>query len=535
MLLRVIFILSLIAAGCTRRETPVEAGIRDQVLHFGNLSEPEDLDPHVVTGVTEHNILAALLEGLVSEDPKTLAPLPGVAESWEISDNGTRYVFHLRENARWSNGESVTADDFVFSYQRILSPAIGSPYADMLFYLKGAEAFNAGETQDFASVGAKAQGPKTLVLELKHATPYFLSLLNHYTWFPVHPGTLRAAKAERSITANWTRPPNFVGNGPFVLKEWFSNDRIIVTKSETYWDREKVRLNAIHFHAIGDNNAEERAFRSGQLHVTGTIPLDRIAHYRENDPDALRIDPYLGCYYYLFNVHEPSLKDPRVRRALSMSVDRDKITRFVSKGGEVPAFHFTPPDTAGYTADASLSYDPEAARALLAEAGYPGGEGFPTLPLLYNTSEAHAVIAQAIGHMWEQELGIKIELMNMEFKVVLNRTQNQQYSVARAGWIGDYVDPNTFLSLWVTDAGNNRAKWSNAEYDSLIELAGTTQDSAKRFALFRQAEAILMQESPIMPLYFYRSKTLLHPAVRGWHPTLLDHHPYKYVSLEGPN
>ncbi|MDA1044101.1 MAG: peptide ABC transporter substrate-binding protein [Verrucomicrobia bacterium] len=532
MRIHLFLLLSLIAVGCARRETPVEAGIREQVLHFGNLSEPADLDPHVVTGVTEHNILVALLEGLVSEDPKTLAPVPGVAESWDISEDGTRYVFHLRENARWSNGDPVTAEDFVFSYRRMLNPTIGSPYADMLFYLEGAEAYNSGATNDFGEVGVKAEDAHTLILKLNSATPYFLSLLNHYSWFPVHPPTLRAFKAEQSVTASWTRPPNFVGNGPFVLSAWTSNDRIIVTKSDSYWDHEKVRLNAIHFHAIGDHNAEERAFRSGQLHVTGTIPIDRIAHYQKNEPDKLRIDPYLGCYYYLFNVNDPSLKDPRVRRALSMSVDRDALTRFITKGGETPAFHFTPPDTAGYTADIGLSYDPKAARALLAEAGYPGGEGLPTLPLLYNTSDAHAVIAQAIGHMWQQELGIKIELVNMEWKVYLNRTQNQQYAVARAGWIGDYVDPNTFLSLWVTDGGNNRAKWSNADYDALIAKAGETQDVTARFALFREAEAILMRESPIMPLYFYRSKTLLHPAVRGWNPTLLDHHPYKFVHLE---
>ncbi|MDE0839194.1 MAG: peptide ABC transporter substrate-binding protein [Kiritimatiellae bacterium] len=537
MLQRFILVLALVVTGCGRKETPADAGIRDQVLHFGNSSEPQDLDPHVVTGVTEHNILVALLEGLVSEDPVTLAPLPGVASSWELSEDGTVYTFHLREDARWSNDDPVTAEDFVFSYKRMLNREMGSPYGDMLYCLNGAEAYHKdkNQTTDFKNVGVRAADPHTLVLTLGSPTPHFLSLLNHFAWFPVHPGTIRAFKAETTIATGWTRPPNFVGNGPFVLTRWSSNDRIVVEKSSTYWDRENVRLNAIHFHAIGDHNAEERAFRSGQLHVTGTVPIDRLAFYAKHNPDVLRIDPYLGCYYYLINVNIEPLTDPRVRRALSMSIDREKLVRYVTKGGEDPAFHFTPPNTAGYTADAGVRFDPAGARALLADAGYPEGQGLPPIPLLYNTSDAHATVAQAVGRMWEKTLGITIELQNMEWKVYLNKTQTKQYSLARAGWIADFEDPSTFLGLWVTDAGNNRAGWSNAAYDALIRDSALTVDPEKRNAIFKKAEAILMEESPIIPLYFYRSKTLLHRAVREWHPTLLDHHPYKYVYLEAPD
>ena len=521
----------LFGGGCARRETPVQLGDRDQTLHLGNLSEPKDLDPHVVTGVTEHNILAALLEGLVAEDPKTLMPVPGVAERWDISNDGRTYVFHLRKDARWSNGDPVQARDFVFSYKRILSPALGSSYAYMLFCLENAEAFNKKEL-DFDQVGVEASNPHTLRLKLSEPTPYFLSLLNHFSWFPVHPPTILAGGAIDAIGSTWTKPESYVGNGPFVLETWESGKKIVVVKSDTYWDRATVRLNRIVFHPIGDHKIEERAFQSGQLHITGTVPIDRVRHYQARSPERLRLDPYLGTYYYHFNVTRPPLDDVRVRRALAMAIDREQIVQYVTKAGEAPAHYFTPPDTAGYTARAAIPSDLDAARRLLAEAGYPGGQGFPKLEILYNTSEAHARIAQAIQEMWQKNLGITIGLLNMEWKVYLATVQSGQYDIGRAGWIGDYVDPNTFLDLWITGGGNNRARWSNAEYDRLLAETAKTQDREQRYELFQQAETVLMTETPIMPIYFYRSKSLIQPSVRGWHPTLIDHHPYKYVSLE---
>ena len=527
-----LFAAAWLCWGCARRETPVEIGDREQVLHLGNLSEPKDLDPHIVTGVTEHNILAALLEGLVSESPEDLSPAPGVAEQWTVSGDGTVYTFRLREDARWSNGDPVTASDFIFSYRRMLSPGLGSPYAYMLFCLRNARAFHAGEVTDFAEVGVEAVDAFTLRLSLEAPVPYFLSLLNHFSWYPVHPGTILGCGKIDEIGTRWTRPSTYTGNGPFVLKSWEPGLRIVVARSPTYWDRDRVRLREIHFHPIGDHVIEERAFRAGQLHVTGTVPIDRIAHYREQAPDLLRLDPYLGTYYYLLNVTRPPLDDVRVRRALAMAIDRKRIVSYVTKGGEDPALHFTPPDTAGYSAEARLPEDVARAAELLAEAGYPGGEGFPSLELLYNTSDAHARIAQAVQKMWEQSLGIKVELVNMEWKVYLANTQQKKYDMARAGWIGDYADPNTFLDMWVTGGGNNRAGWSNTEYDRLVAEASRTADPDARFALFQDAEEILLREAPIIPIYFYRSKSLIRPSVRGWHPTILDHHPYKHVHLQ---
>ncbi len=519
----------VVFSGCGRRETRVQQGDREGVLHFGNLSEPASLDPHLVTGVSEHNVISALLEGLTAEDPVTLEPVPGAAERWEVSDDGRRYTFHLWPDGRWSNGDPVTAADFVFAYRRILTPALGAPYAYMLHGIVNAEAYNRGESSDFDQVGVKALDAATLEITLREPIPYLLSILSHYSWFPVHPPTILAHGAIGDIGTGWTAA--YVGNGPFVLEEQQVNKHIRVRKSETYRDRDRVALNAIVFYPIGDHTIEERAFRAGQLHVTGTIPADRIDHYQRNRPEVLRLEPYLGCYYYLFNTTRPPLDNPDVRRALALAVDRESITRNITRGGETPAYHFTPPGTGGYTATNILAGTAEEARSLLAAAGFPGGKGFPVLRLLYNTADAHARLAEALQQMWKRELGIDIELVNMEWKVYIEQTQNGDYDIARAGWIGDYLDPNSFLDLWVTGGGNNRTRWSSPSYDTLIREAARTPDRDQRHARFQQAEGILMREMPIMPLYFYRSKSLVQPSVRGWHPNLLDHHPWKHISL----
>ena len=259
-----------------------------------------------------------------------------------------------------------------------------------------------------------------------------------------------------------------------------------------------------------------------------------IPIYRKKHPELLRLAPYIGTYYYLLNVRQPPLNDVRVRRALALTVNREQIVKFITRAGEDPAFNFTPPGTAGYTAEARLTYDPAQARRLLADAGFPGGKEFPLLTLVYNTSEAHQRIAEAIQQMWQHELGIAIELMNMESKVLQAQTEAGKYEIARSGWIGDYVDPNSFLDMWLTGGGNNRTGWSNAEYDRLIRAAAHAGDPAERYRLFQASEKILMDECPIIPIYFYRSKALIQPSVKGWLPNILDHHPYKYVYLEQP-
>lgn len=526
-----LFLALIVGQGCTRRETPVERGIREGTLHFGNLSEPASLDPHVVTGISEHNVISSLLEGLVGEHPKTLEPVPGVARDWHISEDGTTFTFYLNPDAQWSNGDPVTADDFVFSWQRILTPSLGAPYAYMLYAIDQAQAFHRGDIDRFEDVGIKAVDQHTLKVHLHTPMPYFLSLLAHTAWLPVHPATVLAHGTIGEPGTAWATVGHYIGNGPFVLAAWQPHQYIRVRKSETYWDSDQVTLNAIVFHPIGDHSIEERAFRAGQLHITGTVPAERIAFYRRHNPDVLRLEPYLGCYYYLFNTRRPPLDNPNVRKALALAIQRQRITRHITRGGEQPAYHFTPPDTGGFTSRHALEGTPDDARRLLAKAGYPNGEGFPELTVLYNTADTHARIAEAIQQMWKEQLNINVTLVNMEWKVYLEQTRNGHYDIARAGWIADYLDPNTFLDLWVTDGGNNRTGWSHAAYDQLINQASRTANQEKRFSLFQEAERLLSEEAPIMPIYFYQSKSLVHPSVQGWYANVLDRHPWKHLSL----
>lgn len=528
-----LFSLLSFLLSCSQKTTPVERGISSQTLLIANQTEPQDLDPHIVTGVPEFHIMEALFEGLVIAEPKELQPVPGVARSWDLAADGLTWTFHLRNDAVWSNGDRVTAGDFRFSYQRILSPNLGSEYAYMHFCIEGAEAYNKGTITDFSKVGVDALDDTTLVMRLCRPTPYFLSLLAHHSFFPVHPATiLKFGKIDTRGTV-WTRPENFTGNGPFRLAAWEINRIIAVKKSETYWDRSSVRLREIDFFPIDNQQTEERSFRTGGVHVTANLAPGKIEWYRANRPEALRTDPYLGTYFYVVNVTKPPLDDPAVRRALSLAVDRAAIVRHILKGGQPPATCYTPPGTGGYHADSAVRFDTTEAKRLLAKAGYgPGGRSFPAVELLYNTSETHHTVAQAVQQMWKRHLGIEVTLVNQEWKVYLASKQRGRFGIARMGWIGDYNDPMTFLDMWVKDGGNNNSGWSHTRYDSLIAVAAATSDREARFAAFREAEALLLDEMPIVPVYFYTNVYLLHPAVKGWDPNLLNIHNYKYVYLE---
>ena len=525
----------LLFAGCGERETRVERGDSEQILYKGNGTEPQELDPQIVTGVTEHHIIMSLLEGLVTEDPHDLHPVPGVAESWDVSPSGTVYTFHLRRDAKWSNGEPVTAHDFWNSYKRILMPSLGSEYAYMLYVVTNAQEFNENKITDFNQVGFKVLDDWTFQITLQSPTPYFLSLLNHVSWFPVHLPTIEKYGAPYERGNKWTRPGHYVGNGPFVLDEWKVNTVISVKKSQTYWDRDHVHLNGIRFLPIDSLDAEERAFRAGQLHMTDSLPLSKIDFYKTNYPDLLVIEPYLGTYFYRVNVTKPPLNDKRIRRALALAIDRESIVKNVTRGGQMPAYCFTPPGTAGYTCRTHLSEDLAEARRLLADAGYPDGKGLPPIEILYNSSEAHRAIAEAIQQMWKKNLGVDAQLANQEWKVYLDAQRTLSYQVCRAAWIADYVDPNSFLDMWLTDGGNNETGWSDKEYDRLIAEAGRTTDPQQRLELFQKAEAILLDEMPIIPIYFYTHVAARRPEVKGWWPTILDNHPYKYVYLETTN
>jgi len=518
---------------CSAGESNVVQGNRDGILHYGNGSEPQGLDPHVVTGVPENHIIRALFEGLAVKNPYTLEPEPGVAESWDISEDGRTVTFHINPEARWSNGEAMTARDYVWSWQRALNPAMGNLYAYMLYPVRNAEAFATGKLDDFGKVGVKALDDLTLQVTLNERTPYFIQLMDHYSTFALHRATIEKFGKATDRFTRWTRVENIVSNGAFRLKEWKLNRRIVVEKSDTYWDRDNVKLNGVVFYPTENIVSEERMFRVGQLHYTQSIPLDKIPVYRAMENSPYVQAPYLGTYYFLINTTRPPVDDVRVRQALSMAVDRDKLNRTVLQGSNVAAYSITPPDTLGYYPPKLFGYDVEKARTLLADAGYPNGEGFPPLELTYNTSESHRKIAVALQQMWKDALNIRVTLSNQEWKVYLDSVTQMDFQIARRGWIGDYVDPNNFLDLFITGGGNNNTGFSDPRYDEMIlRLAPQAETREERYAIFYEAETILMEQMPIIPIYTYTSKHLIHPSVKGLPSNLMDSLNLKYVWLD---
>lgn len=504
---------------------------KGNVLHFANGTEPADLDPQTVTGRPESNIIRSLMEGLVTPDPQTLKPLPGQAEGWEISEDGTIYTFRIRPTAKWSNGDPVTAHDFVRSYQRMLTPSLASEYSYQLHLLKNGKAYNNGELTDFSQVGAKALDERTLELTLDHATGYFLDVLHHQSWKPVHIPTVEKFGGLARKGSRWTRPENYVGNGPFILTEWAPNQHILVERSPTYWDAANVRLDGVKYYPIENADTEERMFRTGQLDTTRALPLSKIDDYRTHHQDVLQIDDFLAAAYFRVNVNRPQLQDPRVRRAIALAIDREGLAREIFSGTKSPAWHFAPP-MPGFSPPLTFEDNVAEAQALLAAAGHPGGEGLAPIEILYPTSDSGRIVCEALQAMLRTNLGLDVRLYNQEFKVYLETMQQQNYDIAWSAWVGDYPDPMTFLDMNVTDGGNNRTGWSNARYDQLVDDVQAVRDPAERAELFYAMEGILGEEVPVIPLYFYTSVYAKSTEVKGWYPTLLDIHPFQAIWLE---
>ncbi|MDR2675024.1 MAG: peptide ABC transporter substrate-binding protein [Opitutaceae bacterium] len=524
---------ALVLSGCGGRRNPsVAEANKTRTLLVGNMAEPNDLDPHIADTHQTFQIIMALFEGLAQYDPVTCEPRPAVATGWEVSDDGLTWTFSLRPDARWSNGDPVTAHDFVFAYRRMLSPGLAAEYAYMLYALKNGEAFNTGKITAPGQIGARALGDRTLVLTLEHPVPHLPAMACHSAWYPVHPPTInKFGRMDRRGTL-WTRPGNMVGNGYFTLAEWTPHQRIRCIKNETYWDRENVLLNEVMFFPIENEDAEERAFRTGRLHVTATLPVPKIAVYKNDPRGVYEPSPMFATYFYRFNVNTPPLNDPRVRRALSLAIDRGRLVRFVARGGQLPAAGLTPPGIPGFDPAASPGADIGRAQKLLAEAGFPGGAGFPRLEILFNTNQGHRQIAEAVSEMWRQNLGIDIGLYNQEGKVWSETMRRMDYQIVRSGWVGDYLDPGTFLDIMASDSGNNQTGWSHAGYDRLLALARSEPDRAKRFEYYQRCEEILAGEAPLAPVYFYVRNNLRLPGVKGWAGNPLDLHPLKGVHIE---
>ena len=529
-----VVLILFIVASCSESINPVDSGLENQIYHHGNGSEPQGLDPHIVTGVPEHHILISLCEGLTIPNPNPNdmnGYMAGTAESWSISDDGKEYVFNINKNAKWSNGESVTADDFVWSWKRILTASLGSQYPDMLYYLEGAYDYHNGLIDDFDQVGVKSIDEYTLQVNLKNPTPFFLGLLSHYSTWPVHKETVLKFGDIDDRNGEWTRPGNFVCNGPFQLKTWELNNKIVVEKNPHYYDASIVQLNEIHYYPVSNVMTEDRMFRAGQLHLTSTLPSQKCPIYIEENPN-LRIDPYMGTYFYRINTENEVLKDVKVRKALAYSIDRQLLVDKVTKCGQIPAYSFTPPGTNGYQPTTEIPFDPILAKSLLDEAGFSEENPFPKLEILFNTNEDHRKLALAIQQMWQINLGIEVELVNQDWKVYLNREMIGDFQISRAGWIGDYEDPNTFLDLMRPNRGNNKTGWENMEYDALVQKANTINNQAERYELLYKAEEILIENMPVIPLYTYVRAYQLSPDVKGFSPHILDHHHPKFIYLE---
>ncbi len=522
----------LSGAGCTKRETPVQQGNRDQILLLGNGAEPSDLDPHIIIGIPESQVVFALFEPLVLLDPLDLKPMPAAATGWDVSPDGLVYTFHLRPGARWSNGDPVTATDWVYSFQRFLGKQLGAQFSYNAFYLENAEEYLRGTVTDFTQVGVRAVDPLTLAFRLRAPTPFFPSALSAFNLMPVHRATMEKFGSFDRPNTPWTKPGNLVSNGPFMLKEWKANQVISVVPNPNYWDRANVRLKEIRFFGVDSEDSEERMFRAGQLHATYNVPLAKLDLYRANDPQLLRIVEYYGTYYFNFNVRHPPLNDARVRRALAMTIDRKAIIDHIARAGQKPAFEFAPPGAGGYQPGAALREDRDEARRLLAEAGFPGGQGFPNLELLFNTSEQHRPICEAVQQMWKRELGIDVTLANQEWKVYLNAMRTGNYQITRAGWIGTVPDPHDYLQNVRTDGGQNFTGWSNAEYDRILAESERTPENAARFKLMNQLDEIFIREMPLAPLFHYTRPILIRPSVKGFPGNARDQRWYKNMYLE---
>jgi oligopeptide transport system substrate-binding protein len=568
---------------------------------FVNNTELKSIDPAVVTGQPEGRVLQGLFEGLTSLNAKTLMPTPGIAERWEISDDLLTYTFHLRQNARWSDGTTITAQDVQWSLRRFLDPLTAAQYAYQAWYIKNARRYTTvglepgdpvevelnerppgslpfargrllhgkliridkvpdGDSAaarklfvveidgqdhsflpgggegfedcrqvllDFHEVGVRVVDRATLEIELDSPTPYFLSLLAFYPLFPVQPECI-----ETFGSPEWTKPEHIVTSGPFHLHSRRLRDRLRMTRSKTYWDRERVQCQTIDALAVESATTGFNLYLTGDADWVATIPPPIVPTMLAGGRDDFHPVPELSVYFYRINCTRPPLDDKRIRRALAMAMNKRQIVETVTRAGEVPARHFVPPGMPGYTSPPGPAYDPEAARKLLAEAGFPGGEGCPKIPILYNTDEGHQSIAELIQDQWKRTLGIDVAPENQPWPAYLSAQRELKYAVARAGWSGDYLDPNTFLDLFVTDGENNETGWSNAEYDALIRDAATETDPAKRMKMFERAEAILLDEMPIVPIYFRVSKNVVRPYVNGFYNNPLDMHPLKASEVD---
>jgi oligopeptide transport system substrate-binding protein len=509
---------TMILTGCGRHE----AASPQSVLRLSQRNEPGDLDPATANLPDEFFIIRALSEGLVTPAPDGGAPLPAAAQSWAVSTDGLRYTFHLRPGATWSNREPVTAADFIASYRRVLTPATAAPKAGLFFLVRHAEDFYRGRITDFSAVGFRAPDAATLEVTLAHPAPQFPAYAASGPWIPVNPRVVaRFGQA-------WTQPGNFVGNGPFTLTAWKPNQHIIVRRRPDYWDAAHVLVDAVHFLAFDNGDAEERAFRAGQIDITMAVPFSKIAGYAAQQPSPLRQIPLHETRYLTFNTTRAPLNDLRVRRALALALDRNAIVNRVLRGGQHAAAHFVPDGLGGFKSVHALSANAADARRLLAAAGFPGGHGFPSLEL---SGWTQTPVLEAVQAMWRQQLGITCHIVVRDAKVHVAALHAGDYDIGFITAIPDVADPADLLKNFLSGAPGNYPQWRDPAYDTLFARADATARAASRLALLAQAEARLTAQCPLTPLYFNAKNILQRSTVHGWREDALWTRFYKGVSV----
>lgn len=485
-----------------------------QELVRGNGTEVASLDPHKTEGVPESNVIRDLLEGLVNQNANGNV-VPGVAESWETTDNKT-FTFHIRKEAKWSNGDPVTAQDFVYSFQRAVDPATASPYSWYMEYTKmiNAKEIIAGE-KDKSTLGVKAIDDKTLMFELESPVPYFVMMMGHTTVKPVHKATVE------KYGEQWTKPEHFVGNGAYVLDKWVVNERLELKRNPQYWDDKNTVLNKVTYLPIENQVAEMNRFLSGEIQITNELPLEHFKRLKKEHPESVQVQGQLCTYYYGFNTAKAPFDDVRVRQALSYAIDRDVISDAILGQGQKPAYFLTPEITAGFSPEmpayGKMTQKERVAEAkkLLEAAGYSKSNPLK-FTLLYNTSENHKKIATAVQSMWKTTLGVDIALENQEWKTFLDTRRQGNFDATRAGWCGDYNEASSFLTLLMSSNSSNDSKYHSAEYDATLEKAMTSTSEEERQKLYADAEKLLARDMPIAPIYQYVRSRLVSPTVGGY-------------------
>jgi oligopeptide transport system substrate-binding protein len=515
--------LLLLLNACSRHEPTADITIINQ-------AEPETLDPALLTGIPEMRIAMGLFEGLARLDPKTAQPIPGLAQSWDISPDGKIYTFHLRTNLVWSTDEPITADDVVYSWIRTLAPATASDYAGQLFYLKNGREFNEGEIKDASLVGIHAPDKFTVRVELNDPTPFFLDICAMQLTYVVPRQTIE------KFGDRWLMAKPLPVSGPYELVYWRLNDKVRLKKNPRYWDAANTQSDIIDILPIGSPSTAFDLYEQGRVDIIWdkeVVPaelLDVLTKW----PDSHRFD-YLATYWVSFNVTRKPFDDPHVRRALALAVNRDRIVKKITRGGERPTSHLIPDGTANYTSPDGLNYNPALAKQLLAEAGYPDGKNFPHVEYIFNApagggTKVHEDIAVELQQMWRDTLGINIGLRQVEWKVWLSATSHLDYDLGRGDWIGDYDDANTFLDLFLSGSGNNRTGWTNSRYTALVNEANRQTDLKEREKLFQQAESMVIHdEVPIIPLYIYAGINYYHTNISGIYQNILDDHPLNSI------